>query len=388
MRKIEGVSASDFSTPAVSTKRGDLRVLHIINDLRVGGAEVLLANLAPRLRDAAGVETHVVCLAPLDTFVSRSLQASGVPVTCHRVDRLGFRSPAHALQLRAPMRAFDVVHVHLFPAQLWAALAGNGIRLVTTEHNTHNRRRRPFFRPLDAWMYARYAAIVAVSPPTADALAAWVPATKPKTRVIPTAVDVDRFARATPADKQAVLGVPPHTPVLLCIGRFEEQKDHATLLRALPLLPGVHAALVGDGILRGAMERLARTLGVSDRVHFLGHRGDVPALIRMADVYVQPSRWEGWSVAVLEVMAGGTPLVASRAPGLAEAVKDRGLLFAVGDHAGLAAQVQTLLDEPEQGAALARASREMADGFRIERCVEQHRALYEEMLTPRLPTRP
>jgi glycosyltransferase involved in cell wall biosynthesis len=285
------------------------------------------------------------------------------------------------------MRRADVVHVHLFPAQLWAALAAATLPprvrpvLVTTEHNTTNRRRGSrALHALDRWMYGRYDRIAAISEAAGASLAEWVPGTREKTCIIHSAVDVDRFAAAAPASRRDALGISEDTPVLVCVGRYEAQKDQATLIRALTHLPGWHAALVGDGELRPNLAAQAQATGVAERVHLLGRRADVPALVAMADVYAQPSLYEGWSVAVLEAMAcGRAPVVASRAPGLADAVAGRGLLFEPGDADALAACVRRLRENPTESAALVNNARAWVENFRIERYVEAHQALYQEV---------
>ena len=99
-----------------------------------------------------------------------------------------------------------------------------------------------------------------------------------------------------------VLGVGRHTPVVLAVGALVEHKGHATLVDALALLPGVHAAVAGEGPLRTALLRRAARAGVADRLHLLGTRDDVPDLQRTADVVCHPSWDEGLGQAVLEAL--------------------------------------------------------------------------------------
>lgn len=364
-----------------------LRVLHVVNDLRIGGAEVLVRNVAARLNAEGDVEAALTALQPNPTFLEESVRADGLSFEAHPSE-WGFYSVRHVKRLAARMRGFDVVHVHLFPAQWWAALAWRSLPrrdrpvLVTTEHNTENRRRKPWFRPVDRWMYAHYHRLVGVSPLTGKRLEEWLGLPAGAVAVIPNGIDVDRFAQASAAPRSDLPGLPTAARLLLCVGRLEPQKDQATLLRALPLLPDDHhAALVGDGPLRGDLEALAASIGVAERVHFLGRRPDIPALLKTADVYVQPSRFEGWSLALLEAMASGAaPIVAADAPGLSEAVSgDRGWLFPVGDPEALAAAVRAATAEDAEATRRIAAGRQYADGFRLERCAEAHLSLYREL---------
>ena len=116
----------------------------------------------------------------------------------------------------------------------------------------------------------------------------------------------------------------PNGQLLISVGRLTYQKGHTFLLQAMPAVlerfPNTHLALAGDGPLRADLEAEAARLGIQDRVHFLGVRGDVPELLAAADVFVMPSRWEGLPLALLEAMNAGKPVVVSEVPGVREAL--------------------------------------------------------------------
>ncbi len=357
-----------------------MRVVHVINDLRIGGAERLLTDIAPRLR-AVGIDLSVVALAACGSFLEEQLTASGVPVT---LGRLPIRSPLQPIWLARQLRGAQIVHSHLFPAQWWTACAvgrrapdSGAPVLVTTEHNTLNRRRRPWLRPLDRRIYARYDAIAAISEATATALAAWVPEIEARLTVVENGVDLARIAAAEPLDR-AELDIPAGAPLLVSVGRLEPQKDFPTLLRAMTWVPGAFLALAGDGPLRGELERLSATLGIVDRVRFLGRTPRVPALLKAADIYVQSSAWEGFGIAVVEALAAGRPVVVSDVPGVREIVGDTGLRFPAGDSAALASAVGVLMGDGARRAALGAAGPSRAAHYDIARCVESHHALYRQ----------
>ena len=353
-----------------------MRVLHVLNDLRIGGAETLVRDLCPALREA-GVEVEVAVLGVSGTFLEREIAEAGTVI---HAGPYGIRSPKSALWLRSLASRFDLVHVHLWPAQLWAALGiPRKIPLVTTEHNTDNRRRhRPFpFRPLDAATYRRYGKIIAVSGETASALGRWLPSTVSKTTVIENGLPLERFHGVAPLSRES-LGVPENAPLLVCVGRMEPVKDHATLLRAMALMPEFHLALAGDGPLRAELESLAETLGIDHRVRFLGRVSEIPALLAAADVYVQPSKFEGFPRATGEAMASGLPVVVSDGAGFSELVGDAALRFPVGDAPALASAVrQTILERFKR----AKLSRILADSLSIHDCAQKHCAVYEAILS-------
>jgi glycosyltransferase involved in cell wall biosynthesis len=187
----------------------------------------------------------------------------------------------------------------------------------------------------------------------------------------------ERAARR--AALRSELGVPPGLPLLIAVGNLYPVKDHATLLRALSLLPDPWLAIAGRGGEEENLRRLARELGIAERVHLLGLRDDIPRLLAAGDVFVQPSRSEGLPLAVLEAMAQQIPIVATDVGGVGEAVGDgkTGYLVRPGDPAGLAAAVGRILDSPDRGAALAAAANaRVREEFSVEHMLHRYREIY------------
>ena len=138
---------------------------------------------------------------------------------------------------------------------------------------------------------------------------------------------------------------------LVMVARFEPQKDHGTLLRALALVgrdADWRLSLVGDGPLRAAIEALAIDLGLAHRVRFVGALTDVAPTLAAAQLFVLATRWEGFPRSILEAMRAGLPVIASRVGGVHEAVEDgvSGLLTEPGDVAGMAAALRRMLERP------------------------------------------
>jgi glycosyltransferase involved in cell wall biosynthesis len=276
------------------------------------------------------------------------------------------------------MKGYDLVHVHLFPAQLWAVLAAARLHpqlpLVTTEHGSSNFRRRWWLRAFDGWMYPHYKVIACNSEATATELARWCPRIAPKIRMIHNGIPLEDFESAVPVE------LPRHprcSARVIFVGRFDPPKDHATVLRALAEIPAAELLLVGDGPMRPQVEELARTLNMADRVTFLGRRSDIPGLLKASDIFVHSSSFDGFGIAACEAMAAGLPVVASDVPGLSQVVKGAGVLFSPGDPVALARELQLLLSSPEKCCQLSRLARERARNFGIEKTVDSYIELYE-----------
>jgi glycosyltransferase involved in cell wall biosynthesis len=298
-----------------------MKVLHVISGLAAGGAEQWLRLL---LRHGPA-DAEVLTLSN-PGLVADALRAEGVRVTS--LGMRGNRDLSVLPRLRRHIRAggFDVVHTHLFRAQLYGALAARlaGVRtVVSTEHSLNDRLIEG--RPTDRFgvrelyrLAARLTSVtIAVSEPVADRLVAWgIP--RARIEVVPVGLDVQAF-RFDPRARLEIrreLGVPTAAMVVGGVGRLVEPKRFDVLVRALPDLPGVYLLLVGDGPERKALGELAARNDVADRVIFTGERLDVGRLLAAMDVFASPSPEETFGVAILEALAAGLPVVYADCPAL------------------------------------------------------------------------
>jgi glycosyltransferase involved in cell wall biosynthesis len=179
---------------------------------------------------------------------------------------------------------------------------------------------------------------------------------------------------------------PGHSPArLVMVARFEPQKDHATLLQALGGLRDLpwQLALVGDGPLRPAMESLARSLEIGDRVQFMGQRRDVDRILAQSQISVLASNWEGFPLSILEAMRAGLPVVASGVGGVAEAIEDgqTGYVVPQGQAEVFRDRVQRLLASPALRIQFgANGRRRYEQAFTLEQLVARTLHVYEEVL--------
>ncbi len=357
-----------------------MKVLQIIDSLNTGGAESLLVDLCLRWK-RDGLSPEVFVLHHGSQAHHARLQDAGIEI--HGPVRSRVYSPKHVGKLVAAMSRtrFDLVHVHLYPAQLWTALALRRIQVappgITTEHNTWNHRRE------HRWCQARLTVgcILNFGWPCAsvlrqkDRLDAWQGPGVCPTCVVANGIDLTRFHQHNvPAHLPAAIH---GAPTILCVGSLTDRKDQQTLVRALAEVEGVHILLVGDGELRQRVRAVAVKLHVDGRVHFLGIRHDIPELIAAADLYVQPSRVDGFCIATLEAMAGGLAVIASDIPGLRDVVGDAGLLFPAGDHLRLAQCIRSLLLNPGLRHKLSACAVNRARQFSIDKSAAEYERIFE-----------
>lgn len=356
-----------------------MKLLHVITSLRTGGAEKLMVDLLPRLRDM-GNEVELLVFDGTRTAFFDQLESAGIKVNFLQVGGSVY-NPLNVLKLRKFLKRFDVVHTHNTACQLFAALAdvGVGKKLVTTEHNTCNRRRnKAVFRLLDRWMYRRYKKVVCISQKAEDNLREWLGGKWGSILTINNGIDVKKIENAEPAeldfvkDRESIY-------VSVMVAAFRWEKDQQTVIRAYKELPEkFHLALVGGGDegLKQQCENLATECGIANRVHFLGLRSDVPSILKAADAVILSSHFEGLSLSSLEGMAAGKPFVASDVEGLREIVGGYGELFPHEDYKALAGIIKKLASESEYASNVAASCQQRAAQFDISVMAEKYNQVY------------
>ena len=359
-----------------------MKILHVITSLDTGGAEHLMVDLLPQLRQL-GCDVELALFDGHDTPFKRELEAAGIATHALGVGTSVY-NPVNAWRLARLMRCggYDVVHTHNTACQLFAPLArllsGRRARLVTTEHNSTNRRRSiKALRPVDACMYRQYDCIVCISDQTQANLEQYI-GPRPSITTIYNGVNTSRFLNP-------IKSIDPDGPLLVTmIAAFRPQKDQDTLVRAIAMLSeGYRLRLVGDGPRRAEVAALAESLGVAGRVEMPGVCTDVPRLLRETDVVALSSHWEGLSLSSIEGMASGRPFVASDVDGLREIVRGHGMLVREGDAEGFAQAISGLCADQARYRQVAEACQRKARQYDISVMARNYHALYQKRVSPK-----
>ena len=359
-----------------------LRIAHLIESDGPGGAERVVAHLAGALQ-AAGAWNVAFLPAGGEGWLARELEGTGVAIEYLHLDRPV--SPAYARSVEEALRRhrIGVAHSHEFTMAVYGAWASwrAGIPHVVTMHGSRyyaTRLRRRLAMRASVALSAR---TVAVSAALADELRRDLRVPGPRITTIANGV---RYVRPERVTLREELGLGPGDRLLVAVGNLYPVKGHATLIDALGRLaqrhPRLHLAIGGRGDLAPSLASRARDLGIADRVHLLGLRPDVPALLAAADAFVLPSLSEGLPLALLEAMFSGCPIVASDVGevGVALARGEAGLLVPAGEPAALAAGIDLVLSHPEGARALGeRAARRAREEYDVSRMVSRYVAAYE-----------
>lgn len=361
-----------------------MKILHVITSLLTGGAEKLVIDLVPKLREI-GHEVDIAVFNANEMPLLSLLQQRCPECKVHELGH-SFYHPSLIFKLRKVMKGYDIVHTHNSSPQLYAAIANIGLRkgLVTTEHSTNNRKREhKKYSWTDKWMYKRYGKVIAISDVARDKLLEYLewPAVNEKVITINNGVDVELFHKAPPADDKQLGFSRGRRFVVVMVAGFRKAKDQDTIVRAMLHLPKekFELWLVGIGEREPEVKKLVQDLNLSNYVRFLGLRQDVANILRTADAVIMSSHWEGLSLSNIEGMSTGKPFIASNVNGLKEVTTGYGILFPHEDDQTLAAILLKLSSDKEYYDEIAERCYQRAKQYDLSRMVEQYDKVYKEL---------
>lgn len=374
-----------------------IRVCQLITELRPAGAERCVYELATRLdRDRFDVSVAALSGGAVADWLSRvgvSVRVLGPPGKL----AVAMKLPALARYLR--QERIDLVHTHLFHADLAGRLAARlaGVRRLV--HTVHIAERR-YLPWRFAW--ARLAAgwcdrIVCVSQAVRDQHAAKAHLPLTRYQVIYNGIDLERM-RADPQRRRMLRrawSVGDGDILLAYVGRLDPQKNIGMLLdsaaEARRRDGRIRLVIAGDGPLRAQVEQFCNAPGAKDWVRCLGFTDDVPGVLSAADMLVMPSRWEGFGLAAAEAMAAGLPVAATRVAGLSEVVEHEktGLLVESDDRPGFVAAILRLARDERLRLNLGQAGlARVRERFSIGQFIHAHEELYGSVINHAPPRKP
>lgn len=354
-----------------------MKILQVITSLHIGGAEKLIVDMVPLYREQ-GHQVDVLLFDGTETLFKEQLRDQGVVI--YELGRGGsVYNPLYIFKLISFLPKYDIVHTHNTACQLFAAIGSVlcSVVLVTTEHNTSNRRRDwKCYKLLDKWMYGRYGSIICISDKAYDNLCHYLGRGK-SIRTIYNGIDLKRF-QAIQADTFFRNG----KTVVTMVAGFRYQKDQDTLIKAFQYLPAEQYELwlVGDGERRSVLENLVNQLGLQGNVRFWGIRSDIPVILKSSDIIVMSSHFEGLSLSSIEGIAVGKPFIASDVDGLHEITENAGILFPHGDAKALASIILRLKEDSKYGEQIAHQCVQRASEYDIRKTVREYLDIYKQLI--------
>ena len=363
-----------------------LRIAQLIESDGPGGAERVVVDLATNLQ-AAGAESVVFVPSNGEGWLARQLSGSGVDVEHFHLDRPVSPQCARSLAATLRRRRIDIAHSHEFSLAVygtWASRQAGGQHVITM-HGSRYYARRLQRRVAMRAAIALSRRTVAVSKELANDLSRDLMVARSAITMIPNGV------RAMPADGAAVraeLRLGAADRLVVAIGNLYPVKGHVYLIDAIAQLaerhPRLQLAICGRGDLEGALRAQAQAHGLGHRVHLLGLRADVGAVLAAADLFALPSLSEGLPLALLEAMVAGCAIVASAVGDVSAALEGgaAGVLVQPGDPRALAVAIERLLNDEHLARTLgARAACKAAVEYEVSAMVRRYSSMYDVILT-------
>jgi glycosyltransferase involved in cell wall biosynthesis len=371
---------------------GPIRVLHIIDSLRYGGAETLLFELASRL-DSHGFRPIVYYCEPgplVDDFKNKNIPVTHLPWIA-RIDPILLVRMYNAIRKEKP----QIVHTHLFKSdfhgRLAARLAGVPI-VVSTLHNCNAWARNPLFGLIYGFTTKFADRIIAVADEVRDYVIRYFRILPEKVITIPNAVSIERFEGKSKEGLalRKEFDISHDAPLLGIVGRLEPQKDHENYLHAAVRIhknnQDARFLIVGEGYLRDRLIALANSLDLKEVVIFCGSRKDIPAVMAALDILVISSSYEGLPVVLLEAMAASRPIVSTAVSGVLSVVEDgvTGILVDPSNSNALADACLRLIGNPELRKKMGQNGYERVKTYySVNAMTEKTVMLYKELISTR-----
>jgi len=338
--------------------------------------------------DPLRFDRYLCATRPVTPAVIAPIAAAGVHVIC--LERRSTPSLAAWWPLVTLLRRhrIDVLHAHKFGSNFWGTTVGRlaGVPVIVAHEHTWSYQGNPVRRVIDREVIARGADVmVAVSREDRRRMIEVERIDPRRIRFVPNGIP--QAASPDGPARRAELGIPPGAPVIGSVASLRPQKALHVLIESAAVLerdfPDLRVLIVGEGPERARLESLIRARGLTRTVFMLGQRSDVASLLSALDVAVLTSDWEGSPLSVLEYMAAGCPVVATRVGGVPDLVRHGvdGLLAEAGDIKGLAGAIGHLLSRPERRATMgANGRRRQRLEFSIDQMLRRIETLYEELV--------
>lgn len=355
-----------------------MKILHITNCLSEGGVESFLLSFLPLLKEK-GHEVELLVLNKKSISLKTTFEKNGIKVYIGKYSNI--YNPLNIFLLKRYFSHYDIIHTHLWPTQLFVSIAKKlcltKAKFVTTEHNNFNKRRTyKWYRFIEQWMYKQFDVIIGVCEASRINLLKWIK--HPRIISIPNGITGNKFEKAKPYSKEE-LGLPFDSFMIVMTARFFAQKDHQTLIKAMLYLPPIiHVVFVGSGEMMTECKKLAIELQVADRVHFLGNRLDVDRILKTANLCVLSTHYEGLPISIIEYMATGKAVVATKVDGVKDLLLDT-CLVEPDDAQDMAFKIKDLYENKRFIQELEKWNLSESSKYNIENMVNQYEHIYKRV---------
>lgn len=355
-----------------------MKVLQVINNMDIGGAETLLKNYVISNKDQS-VKNSICILQGKKSFILDGIREHNI-----KVYNLGLKNKYMFIKALVGLNNiirknnYDVVHIHLFPGQYYGAILkilNKKVKFIFTEHSDSNsRRNKKIFYLFEKSSYSVYDKILCISKMTKKSLVRFIPKLEEKCEVVYGGIK-----------KTSIYNNNKIYDIILVGSLRSNVKGVDVLLKAINLIQDKvnKVCIVGDGVLMNELVSLRDSLGLNQVVEFVGNQKDVNSYLSKSKIFVLPSRWEGFGLAIIEAMAQKIPVIASEVGGIPEIITnmENGILVKSEDYVQLSKEIEKLLKDEELRRYLTKnAYNKMETCFSIDVYVDKLNYIYKTLV--------
>ncbi len=370
-----------------------IKIAFINYSLDIGGIETLILNICKQInRDI--FEASIFVFTKNGTLKEEYINSGVGVIEVGKKDGFDWFLPVR-LSRALKKNMINIVHTHNSSNWLYGAIAGKiaGIPVIHTEHTTRNSYSKHAIRwALIENVLAKFTkTIISVAESIKNQMSIFANIDPRKIKIIHNGIEYDKFDRTIDKEKiKRSLSLAKDDIVIGNVARFYDNKDHKTLLKAFKLVLGkvqnTYLLLIGDGPLKKEAEDVAKDLQLEKKVKFIGNRRDIPAILKIMDVFALSSKKEGLPIVLLEAMASGLPVVATNVDGNAEAVQHgkTGIIVPAKDHNLLAEAIISVLIDKEQAKQMGKKGQErVRQYFSFKKMIKKYEDIYISAINKR-----
>jgi len=361
------------------------RIMQITHDLAIGGLQKVVVNLCKNI-DKSKFDVSVLCLRELGEFASEvmdfGINVRHLPQKENGTDYFGFLKVAKILK----KDKIDVIHTHNilpFTDGTIGGLIARVKRIIHTDHARDFPDKRRYM--VAEWLMSQFAyKVVGVSEHTTENLIRYEKISKNKITTVVNGIDGAKYnIDINKEKKRRELGLNDKGPIIGACVRLTEQKGITYLLNSITKVqknfPDINVVIAGEGPLKEKLIKQSKELRIDQNVYFIGPRLDIPEILKLLDIYVLPSIWEGLPMILLEAMAAECATIATKVGGIPTIIKNKqnGTLIDPKNSDQIASEITVLLKSPNLRAKYAsNGLRMFRKKFTVEAMTKQYEQLY------------
>lgn len=361
-----------------------MNIVHVVNFMGSGGVEVFLKQLTNY--QSMNNKIYIIAMCNKNTYNGNDFNKSNVVFISMKHEKI--MSISNLINFRKTLKKLkpDLVHVHLFPAQLLVPIILFDFKcpIITTEHGISMRRKKyKWLYHIEGLSFRRYDRIIGVSDDVSNKLIEEYPKFRSKVCTVNNGIDIESIEKINGVSKTKICSYFFENDFIICmIGRLEVGKDYETLINAMKFLPNsIKLLIVGKGYNEEKLKKLIVELNLENRVYFFGFSKDILWIYKSIDLFVLSTEREGLPLVLLEAMASERVCLGSKVDGVKNILEDNDLLFEYGNFEELSKKIFDFYKDNGKMKKYSEYCFSLVKQYNINRMYDKYDKVYMEVIS-------